>query len=92
MLSLTPPGVDGIVASEEKPLKSLRRWLPLLAGAFVFALPEAASACAVCGLDGDPGYFWSLTFLMAMPFALAGTIGGALVISHRRGARRGHNA
>ena len=91
---MTPRVADGILGAEEKPLKSLHRWPPLLAGALVLGLPGFASACAVCGLDGDPGYFWSLTFLMGMPFAVAGTIGGALMISHRRGrnARQGHSA
>ena len=62
-----------------------------MAGALILGLPGLASACAVCGLDGDPGYFWSLTFLTGMPFAVAGTIAGALVISHRR-SQRGHRA
>lgn len=51
-------------------------------------LPAAAHACAVCGLDpGDPrghGLFWSILFLMAMPFAVAGTIGGWLFYTKRR--------
>lgn len=92
--ALTLRGADGILGAEEKPLKSLHRLPALMAGALVLGLPGLASACAVCGLDGDPGYFWSLTFLTSMPFAVAGTIGGALVISHRRGRRdrRGHSA
>ena len=72
-------------------MKSLHHLPALMAGALVLGLPGLASACAVCGLDGDPGYFWSLTFLTGMPFAVAGTIAGALVISHRR-SQRGHRA
>ncbi len=57
--------------------------------AFAFGLigvallvPAAAQACAVCGtgpgLPGDPtarGFYWGILFLMAMPFAVAGSIG-----------------
>lgn len=60
--------------------------------AFVFGLigvallvPAAAQACAVCGtgpgVEGDPtvrGFYWGLLFLMAMPFAVAGSIGAWL--------------
>lgn len=49
-------------------------------------IPVAASACAVCGIGpgvaGDPtarGFYWGILFLMAMPFAVAGSIGAWLV-------------
>ena len=27
-----------------------------------FLLPSFASACAVCGVDGEPGFLWSMGF------------------------------
>ncbi len=48
-------------------------------------VPEAAKACAVCGtgpgVPDDPtarGFYWGILFLMAMPFAVAGSIGAWL--------------
>jgi hypothetical protein len=48
-------------------------------------VPGVAKACAVCGtgpgVEGDPtirGFYWGLLFLMAMPFAVAGSIGAWL--------------
>ncbi|MEK6711416.1 MAG: hypothetical protein AABZ64_12645 [Nitrospinota bacterium] len=70
-------------------MKSLYRLPALTAGALVFGVPSLASACAVCGLDGDPGYFWSLIFLTGMPFAVTAAVGGVLVISSRRGRSPG---
>ncbi len=47
--------------------------------------PAVAQACAVCGTGpgviGDPtarGFYWGVLFLMAMPFAVAGSIGAWL--------------
>ncbi len=53
----------------------------LMIGGAVLAAPGAASACAVCGLDGDPGYFWSFLFLIGMPFTIAGIVGGVFFYS-----------
>jgi hypothetical protein len=48
-------------------------------------VPALSQACAVCGtgpgIEGDPtvrGFYWGLLFLMAMPFAIAGSIGAWL--------------
>jgi hypothetical protein len=48
-------------------------------------VPALSQACAVCGtgpgVEGDPtvrGFYWGLLFLMAMPFAIAGSIGAWL--------------
>ncbi len=48
-------------------------------------VPAVAEACAVCGtgpgVAGDPtarGFYWGILFLMAMPFAIAGSIGAWL--------------
>jgi hypothetical protein len=52
------------------------------------ALPRLAQACAVCvgSSPQDAGYFWGVLFLMAMPFAVGGLIGGWLWYHYRRGA------
>lgn len=54
-------------------------------------VPAAAEACAVCGtgpgVAGDPtarGFYWGILFLMAMPFAVAGSIGAWLVYRYWR--------
>ena len=54
-------------------------------------VPAVARACAVCGLGpnvtGDPtarGFYWGILFLMAMPFAVAGSIGAWLVYRYWR--------
>ena len=53
--------------------------------------PAVAEACAVCGfgpgIAGDPtarGFYWGILFLMAMPFAVAGSIGAWLVYRYWR--------
>jgi hypothetical protein len=56
-------------------------------GLLVSALPTLAQACAVCvgSSPEDAGYFWGVLFLMAMPFAVGGLIGGWLWYHYRRG-------
>lgn len=53
-------------------------------------IPPTALACAACvGAPWDKsdlGFFWSALFLMALPVALAGVVGGWLY--HARSARR----
>src|SRR5262245_7834880 len=48
-------------------------------------LPTAIYACAVCGGAEDNGYFWSVLFLMSMPFAIGSFVGGWLLYTYRRG-------
>ncbi len=58
--------------------------------------PVAAQACPVCWIgSGSPehdllarGFYWGVLFLMAMPFAVAASIGGWLWYAHRRGRGR----
>jgi hypothetical protein len=52
----------------------------------MLGIPTVAQACAVCiGASAeDQGYFWGVLFLMAMPFLLAGSIGGWIFFQHRR--------
>ena len=59
-------------------------------GLLVSALPTLAQACAVCvgSSPEDAGYFWGVLFLMAMPFAVGGLVGGWLWYHYRRGLSR----
>ena len=59
-------------------LKILAMWL-----AVTVLIPSLAMACPTCkdGLAGDPatsgmvqGYFWSILFMMSMPFLILGGI------------------
>jgi uncharacterized paraquat-inducible protein A len=71
------------------------RWL-LIAAAVVLVLliASVAAACPTCkdGLaQNDPqgeslarGYYYSILFMMAMPFAILGTFGGIAYLSIRR--------
>jgi hypothetical protein len=47
-------------------------------------VPTPAHACAVCGGAADDGYFWSVLFLMSMPFVIGSFVGGWLWYGHRR--------
>jgi hypothetical protein len=66
----------------------------LMAAALALLLPGAAEACAVCG-SGPPlpghrvphEFFWGTLFLMVMPLAVAGSIGGWLLYVHWRAGR-----
>jgi hypothetical protein len=55
-------------------------------------LPAIAHACAVCWGSSDDeslsrGVYWAMLFLMAMPFTIAGSVGGWLVYRYRHAAR-----
>lgn len=52
-------------------------------GLLVAFTPEAALACAVCGLD-DLAYIWSFLFMTGVPLAAICVIGGYFYISYRR--------
>jgi hypothetical protein len=59
--------------------------------AMTLGIPATALACAVCGtgpdVSGDPtarGFYWGVLFLMAMPFAVAGSIGAWLAYRYWR--------
>jgi hypothetical protein len=60
----------------------------------VLIVPAIASACSVClgGAEGnDPltdAFNWSVLFLMAMPYAVVGSIGGWIFYSYRSAARK----
>lgn len=63
------------------------RWLGWAVATSGGALrPADAWACAVCIslTKHDMGFLWSALFLMALPIAMAGVIGGWLYYSYRR--------
>lgn len=68
--------------------------LALGAAAALVLAAGPAQACAVCGLDstaGDPmarGFYWGILFLGAMPFSIAGAVGGWLAFLHWRARDR----
>ncbi len=43
-----------------------------------------ALACTVCGLDSEPGFLWSMSFLISMPFAILAVAGGYFAFTSRR--------
>ncbi len=51
-------------------------------------LPAVARACSVCFSGDDDAlthaFNWSVGFLLAAPYAIAGTIAGCLAIAYRR--------
>lgn len=67
-------------------------WLTVWMTAMVLLIPALAGACAVCWIgasspDHDAlarGFYWGLLFLMAMPFAVVGSIAGWLFYTHRK--------
>lgn len=68
--------------------------LSLVVGLAVGVLAVNAEACPTCkdGVSGaDPvsvarasGYFYSILFMMSMPFVIVGTFGGAAYLSIKR--------
>jgi uncharacterized paraquat-inducible protein A len=73
----------------------IARWLLLVAAiALALLIASVAAACPTCkdGLaQNDPhgesiaaGYYYSILFMMAMPFAILGTFGSLAYLSIRR--------
>ena len=56
----------------------------------VITAPDIARACAVCFSGDDDAvthaFNWSVGFLLAAPYAIAGSIAACLVIAYRRAA------
>lgn len=75
-------------------------WLALWIGAVALLIPTLAGACAVCWIGGSSpdhdttarGFYWGLLFLMAMPFAVVGSIAGWLFYVYRRAHGSGKRA
>jgi len=71
----------------------LRRAAPLAALALSLWLASSAAACPSCKAalanqegQGDlvAGFFWSILFMMSMPFALTASFGGYMYVLVRR--------
>ena len=67
----------------------LSRYFLLMVGILVLALlvPTAVQACPSCKTMDDPivqGFKWSILFLMAMPYIVAGLIGGGVFCVYYR--------
>ena len=82
-----------------RPASLLRRLTaPCLALAVVLAIAGPAWACPGCkdalsandheGGNLVAGYFWSILFMMSMPFILVGTFCGSMYVSVRRARAR----
>jgi heme/copper-type cytochrome/quinol oxidase subunit 2 len=78
---------------------ALRRAAPALVAVLLIGLcASAVQACPTCkaGLEShDPNqgdlvsaYMWSILFMMSMPFAILGTVGGCMYLSIRRARTR----
>ena len=74
-----------------------RRVVPVLATVLVLGVTSVASACPSCqaALGGDEaqgdlarGIYYSILFMMSMPFAIAGTFGTLAYRSIKREQRR----
>lgn len=64
----------------------------LTAAGTLLASAPAAALCPGC-IEGSTesvatGFAWSIAFMMAVPYALLGVIGGGLFLAYRRSARR----
>ena len=69
--------------------------LTSVVGAVLLLLPVAAHGCAVCWVGAsspdDPmshAFNWSILFLMAMPYAIVGSIAGWLIYTYWRASTR----
>jgi len=78
--------VERVVRHMRVAMKPMSRFFAVGLVGLALLVPAAAEACAVCGtgpdVAGDPtarGFYWGILFLMAMPFAIAGSIGAWLV-------------
>ena len=62
----------------------------------MLVLVSVADACPNCkdgiangnNLNLVRGYFWSIVFMMGMPFLLLGSIGTYFVVLHRKGRKQ----
>ncbi|MCA9226799.1 MAG: hypothetical protein KDA47_14350 [Planctomycetales bacterium] len=76
-----------------------RCWIPLLAVFMIVGFATVAHACPTCkdGLGNDPdragmveGYFWSILFMMSMPFLILSGIGTYFYLQIRRARQAGY--
>ena len=62
----------------------------LITTLIVTIIPISLEACPACKNLDEPiarGFNWSVLFMMAMPFAVFGVIGGSVFYSYRRANR-----
>ncbi|MYB93190.1 hypothetical protein F4054_20535 [Candidatus Poribacteria bacterium] len=65
-------------------------WVSLLM-VVMLIVPTYLEACPACKTLDDPigkGFNWSILFMMAMPFAVFGVIGGTVYLHYRRANRK----
>ena len=67
----------------------ISRYFLLMVGIVILALlvPAVVEACPSCKTIDDPivqGFKWSILFLMAMPYIVAGLIGGGIFFVYYR--------
>jgi hypothetical protein len=98
-LAGTPAGTPaGTLAATTAGIPSLRLVMSLVVFAAIMLAATDLLACPTCkdGIaESDPasqalaaGYFYSILFMMAMPFLIIGTFGGAAYLSIRRARER----
>ena len=77
--------------------RKLKTWLVAVAFVAIVCLHNVALACPTCtnGLGNDPahssmvqGYFWSIVFMMSMPFLVLGGISAYFYYEIRRARSR----
>ncbi len=81
-----------VISHMRYPLINWPRLLAFWMAAILLLIPVVAGACAVCWIGPSSpehdalarGFYWGILFLMAMPFAVAGSIGGWLFYVYRR--------
>jgi hypothetical protein len=70
----------------------MRAKILLLIAFSVITMPTVAQACSVCFSGDDDAvthaFNWSVGFLLAAPYAIAGSIAACLVIAYRRAAAK----
>ena len=57
----------------------------------MLVVPGSLEACPGCKDLDDPinkGFNWSILFMMAMPFAVFGLVGGTIFLNYRRANRK----
>lgn len=57
----------------------------------ILVVPVSLEACPGCKDLDDPinkGFNWSILFMMAMPFAVFGLLGGTIFLNYRRANRK----
>ena len=57
----------------------------------ILVVPVSLEACPGCKDLDDPinkGFNWSILFMMAMPFAVFGLVGGTIFLNYRRANRK----